>query len=263
MTRAPRPALLLLLLALSAGPALAQSSSEAAETKTGYMVIDHQVYEKPLGEPSGVVKEGEHVRAEPVPGQRGWYEVARLDGGAEAKIGYVVEPFIWDGPAEQPLAAGGDEDDGNGGDGGDGGDVLPASTPPVLSARSESVSGEGEVRYTHEYTNVRATPSVDGEIVAQLPPGAEVEVGTVAHNWASVLRGGTELGHVWLPLLEEAPPSEEQTTMVYITRTGEKYHREGCRHLRSSKFARTLEEALDENYEACKVCRPPKPDEEL
>ena len=303
MTRASRPVPLLLLLALTAGTVLAQSAGEASEAKTGYMVIDHQLYEEPLGASVGVVEEGEHVRAKPVPGRRGWYEIARLDGEGEEKLGYVVEPFIWDEVPDEPLAAGGEE-----ADAGEAGTVRPASTPPLLSAPSEEVVSEGEIRYVHQYTNVRSAPSANGEIVAQLRPGAAVEVGAVAYDWASVSVRGREIGHVWLPLLAEDPPSEvapvggkapaeeapsdereraapvagappvaepppteaapaeaepAQTTTVYVTRHGEKYHREGCRFLRHSKFARTLEEALGEDYEACKVCRPPKPEEEL
>ena len=252
----PRRLLLLLLLALVSGTASAQSTNATTEAKTGYMVIDHQIYDQPLGNKSSVVKEGEHVRAEPVAEQRGWYALFKLDGGSETQVGYVVEPFIWDeAPDEtpdEPIAAGGDVSP-----------VLPASSPPVLTPSSEpAFDGTYEVRYVHQYTNVRSRPSADGEIVAQLAEGTEVEVGAVAYNWANVRHNGNDVGYVWLPLLEEDPPGVEQTAMVYITRTGEKYHRESCRHLRSSKFARTLEEALDENYEACKVCRPPKPGDE-
>jgi hypothetical protein len=44
---------------------------------------------------------------------------------------------------------------------------------------------------------------------------------------------------------------------VYITRTGEKYHREGCRHLSRSKIATTLKEAVARGFGACSVCKPP------
>ena len=41
---------------------------------------------------------------------------------------------------------------------------------------------------------------------------------------------------------------------VYITRTGEKYHRDGCRYLRRSQIAISLSEAKNEGYTACSVC---------
>lgn len=45
-----------------------------------------------------------------------------------------------------------------------------------------------------------------------------------------------------------------QTTTVYTTNTGEKYHKEGCRYLAKSKIETTLQEATDAGYTACGVC---------
>ena len=42
---------------------------------------------------------------------------------------------------------------------------------------------------------------------------------------------------------------------VYITSTGHKYHRAGCRYLRYSSYAVDLEKAM-KNYSACSICRP-------
>lgn len=53
------------------------------------------------------------------------------------------------------------------------------------------------------------------------------------------------------------PPAQEQTqTIVYVTNTGTKYHRAGCRHLNDSQIEMTLEEAK-KNYEPCGTCNPP------
>lgn len=46
--------------------------------------------------------------------------------------------------------------------------------------------------------------------------------------------------------------------IVYVTKTGTKYHLESCRHLRKSKRSMTLQEAKDKRYEACKTCKPDK-----
>ena len=51
-----------------------------------------------------------------------------------------------------------------------------------------------------------------------------------------------------------APEPVEET--VYITNTGEKYHRSGCRYLRKSKIAISLSNAKSRGYEPCKVCNP-------
>ncbi len=44
---------------------------------------------------------------------------------------------------------------------------------------------------------------------------------------------------------------------VYITATGTKYHRDGCRYLEESKIAISLSEAKAQGYTPCKVCNPP------
>lgn len=45
---------------------------------------------------------------------------------------------------------------------------------------------------------------------------------------------------------------------VYVTRTGEKYHKVSCSYLRSSKIEMTLQEAVDKGYTPCSRCAPPK-----
>jgi methylphosphotriester-DNA--protein-cysteine methyltransferase len=47
------------------------------------------------------------------------------------------------------------------------------------------------------------------------------------------------------------------STIVYITRTGIRYHLGSCRHLHSSKIPIEINEAKEEGYTPCKVCKPP------
>ncbi len=44
--------------------------------------------------------------------------------------------------------------------------------------------------------------------------------------------------------------------IVYIAKTGKKYHLENCRTLRGEKEAVDLNEAIKNGYEACKICKP-------
>jgi hypothetical protein len=44
---------------------------------------------------------------------------------------------------------------------------------------------------------------------------------------------------------------------VYVTKTGHKYHRDGCQYLRRSCYAMKLSEAR-QMYDPCSVCQPPK-----
>jgi hypothetical protein len=58
------------------------------------------------------------------------------------------------------------------------------------------------------------------------------------------------------PAAEPDPQRDESQITVYITRTGERYHRGDCVHLRRSKYAVSLKEAKQRGYTPCKVCRP-------
>ena len=53
---------------------------------------------------------------------------------------------------------------------------------------------------------------------------------------------------------------QENTTdigyTVYITNTGDKYHRGNCRYLKKSKIAISVNDAINQGYDPCKVCRP-------
>lgn len=52
-----------------------------------------------------------------------------------------------------------------------------------------------------------------------------------------------------------ANPIEET---VYITKTGERYHRGSCGTLRKSKIAKALSEAKAMGYTPCGLCKPPR-----
>lgn len=54
----------------------------------------------------------------------------------------------------------------------------------------------------------------------------------------------------------QAPQADPKTVVVYITRTGEKYHRDGCRYLSQSKIQTTLVDAVARGLGPCSVCRP-------
>ena len=44
---------------------------------------------------------------------------------------------------------------------------------------------------------------------------------------------------------------------VYITKTGSKYHNDGCRYLSQSKISIDLASAISKGYGPCSVCKPP------
>ena len=55
-----------------------------------------------------------------------------------------------------------------------------------------------------------------------------------------------------------SPADKEKSETVYITRTGKKYHRAGCRYLAKSMIPISLKEAKQLGYGPCSVCGPPE-----
>jgi len=69
------------------------------------------------------------------------------------------------------------------------------------------------------------------------------------------------LSPVALPIAaqrREAAQRNNQAQTVYITRTGKRYHRDGCRYLATSKIPISLKDAKAQGYMPCKVCHPPE-----
>ena len=69
--------------------------------------------------------------------------------------------------------------------------------------------------------------------------------------WGEIV-GGSNSSPTETP---EATPSAGNDDTVYVTRTGRKYHKEGCRFLSKSKVPMKRNEAV-ERYEPCGVCKP-------
>lgn len=55
-----------------------------------------------------------------------------------------------------------------------------------------------------------------------------------------------------------APVINNQSQTVYVTKTGKKYHRDGCSSLRKSKIPMSLQDAKNAGYTPCEKCNPPQ-----
>ena len=60
------------------------------------------------------------------------------------------------------------------------------------------------------------------------------------------------------PEVAPAPQENKDDPIVYITKSGKKYHRGDCGYLRKSKIPIKLSEAKKKGYGACKGCKPPE-----
>ncbi len=67
----------------------------------------------------------------------------------------------------------------------------------------------------------------------------------------------SQSGNPYLDVFTEAEPADSSET-VYVTRTGECYHRGRCNSLRKSKIETTVTQARQDGFRACSRCRPPE-----
>ena len=58
------------------------------------------------------------------------------------------------------------------------------------------------------------------------------------------------------PVFAKAKYSDQTEHSVYITKTGKKYHRAGCRYLKWSRVEVSRSKAIELGKEPCKICRP-------
>ncbi|MCX6364596.1 MAG: hypothetical protein NTW58_10600 [Actinobacteria bacterium] len=73
---------------------------------------------------------------------------------------------------------------------------------------------------------------------------------------ANVTAQAPDLAGVFVAPALLAVVQAHQTTCVYITDTGVKYHRKGCRSLAKSHYKKTLSWVKSRGYKPCKVCNP-------
>lgn len=64
------------------------------------------------------------------------------------------------------------------------------------------------------------------------------------------------IGHYFCTPKQQDAEDQTQQTTVYVTNTGAKYHRAGCRYLSKSQIPISLTEAR-RRYSPCSVCGPP------
>jgi len=78
--------------------------------------------------------------------------------------------------------------------------------------------------------------------------------------WASPT-GSERAAQAGAPAAASAPSAPDLARIVvYVTKSGTKYHRKDCPHLRRSARALSLKEALERGYEPCAQCKPPTRD---
>src|SRR5664280_976516 len=87
--------------------------------------------------------------------------------------------------------------------------------------------------------------------LAAVASAASAPASSDRHTPAAVVKQLTQSA-VELAVIEKS-----SNPWVYITDTGKKYHRAGCRYLNHSSHKVRLKWAKSHGYKPCKVCKPP------
>jgi hypothetical protein len=73
---------------------------------------------------------------------------------------------------------------------------------------------------------------------------------------SALLLAGVPAASYGTRLAAQGKKVDPATITVYVTKTGEKYHNDGCRYVRQSRIPMSLKEAA-KRFGPCSVCKPP------
>lgn len=112
--------------------------------------------------------------------------------------------------------------------------VAASSAPDEVRAEARSAKSRVEARLARWRSEAPSPrrPGLAGAAWGSLPPGMQAAAGVLVQG-----------------------PSA-QSDVVYVTDTGDKYHRAWCRYLRQSKSETTRARAIADGKTPCSVCRP-------
>ncbi|MCD8161525.1 MAG: DUF5011 domain-containing protein [Clostridiales bacterium] len=143
--------------------------------------------------------------------------------------------------------------------------TIKDTTPPVITLSTASLSltaGDDAPDYSSLVSasdttdgDLTTSVSVDDSAVDYSTPGTYEVTYTVSDSSGNAsTKSATVTVKSKTTVIESTGSSSSET--VYITDTGSKYHRDGCRYLSKSKHAISKSTAIAQGYEPCKVCKP-------
>ena len=188
-------ALAVLALLLIAQAALVPATSAQQNPAEGYVLSPRSLFVEPdvSSEKVGTLSLGDFVRIERV--HSVVYRVF-VEGKNEA-IGYVVYPKLGSDPPAQGA--------------------TPVETVSVRD------SDHAQLRWVHALVNIRSGPSARAEVVAQLPPGARILVGSQDGRWLlaykpneTVFEPQRALGYVHESLVRDEAPARAANPLALM-----------------------------------------------
>ncbi len=119
-----------------------------------------------------------------------------------------------------------------------------------LEVAQDAEATQELVRKAEEEAAAKA--QAEAEAAAEAQRQAEAEAAAQAEAQRQAEAAAAAQAEAQRQAEAAAAQSNEQT--VYITNTGSKYHRNGCRHLKKSQIPISLSKAQAQGYTACKNC---------
>lgn len=122
--------------------------------------------------------------------------------------------------------------------------------PVNLDVRQDAEATQELARKAEEEAAAKA--QAEAEAAAEAQRQAEAEAAAQAEAQRQAEAAAQAEAQRQAEAAAAAAQNNEQT--VYITNTGEKYHRNGCRYLKKSQIPISLSDAQARGYTACKKC---------
>lgn len=127
-------------------------------------------------------------------------------------------------------------------------------TEPETLAEIESEISQSKFYYSTDVVNVRNAPSTDSDVIGSLNKSDKIEVITIEDKWASVIYNGIAAYVSAQFLSETLPQTESNEQLVWLPKSGSKFHcNDDCSGMTPSSQV-TVSEARSRGYEACQKC---------
>jgi outer membrane biosynthesis protein TonB len=128
----------------------------------------------------------------------------------------------------------------------------------IAELQSKLVEKEFEIRLlkaggSESGTEPKAQPKTQPEAKTEAQPETQSEEKTEAQPETQQPKQTTPVEPV---VPKEEPKTRKQEVGVFVTRTGAKYHRNGCQYLSRSQIPISKADALAQGYTPCSRCEP-------
>lgn len=109
------------------------------------------------------------------------------------------------------------------------------------------VKKQSENRFVDHFVEI-------SEITLESVNGHDIDLWIISYDYTFLSFSSTEKIQIPFKRGNDNDGLKFESSTVYITTYGEKYHLEHCFHLRKSKFPIDIDEAAAKGYEPCKNC---------